>query len=73
MPSLLVYIASFFTKEESATRFAIVFSVAAMSQSFSELISDYVSQADHVHGLSGWQWYYIMEGVTGLIMGIATW
>ncbi|KAJ3368838.1 hypothetical protein HDU91_000261 [Kappamyces sp. JEL0680] len=72
VPCILVYISSFYTKEETATRLACVFSFAAISQSFSELISDYVSQADHLHGLSGWQWYYITEGLNGLLMGIAT-
>ena len=64
---------SFYTKEESATRIAYVMSMAALSQSFSELISDYTAQIKNSGGLSGWQWFYVIEGIIGLILAVATW
>ena len=70
---ILVYIVSFFTREESATRVAYVISVASISQSFSELLSDYISQSPSKLGLSGWQWVYVIEGIIGCVMGIVTW
>jgi hypothetical protein len=47
-------------------------SISAVSQSFSELISEYAAQFDNSGGLSGWQWFYIIEGILGISMAIIT-
>ncbi len=73
VPCIVVYLLSYYTREETATRFAYVISVASVSQSFSELLSDYASQAPSHLGLSGWQWFLLMEGISGIIMGAIVW
>eukprot|EP00842_Homolaphlyctis_polyrhiza_P000451 jgi/Hompol1/1406/HPOL_001474-RA len=73
VPSILVYMVYFYTKEELATRFSYVISSATAASSVSGLFTHYISRADGSAGLAGWQWTFIMEGMIGIVMGVVTW
>ncbi|OAJ36921.1 hypothetical protein BDEG_21021 [Batrachochytrium dendrobatidis JEL423] len=55
VPCILLYVVSFYTKEELATRFSYIISSATAVSSASGLITHYLARADGVMGLAGWQ------------------
>ncbi|KAH6579915.1 hypothetical protein BASA61_009901 [Batrachochytrium salamandrivorans] len=59
--------------EELATRLSYIISCASAVASMSGLITHYLSRADGILGLSGWQWVFVVQGVLGIVMGAVTW
>ncbi|KAL5032970.1 hypothetical protein RTP6_000994 [Batrachochytrium dendrobatidis] len=72
VPCILLYVVSFYTKEELATRFSYIISSATAVSSASGLITHYLARADGVMGLAGWQWTFIVQGFLGVTMGCIT-
>ncbi|KAJ8326855.1 hypothetical protein O5D80_004290 [Batrachochytrium dendrobatidis] len=72
VPCILLYVVSFYTKEELATRFSYIISSATAVSSASGLITHYLARADGVMGLAGWQWTFIVQGLLGVTMGCIT-
>jgi MFS family permease len=70
---IIVYLVSFYTKEESATRFSYVFVGSSVAEALFELISNSASRADEQMDLSGWQWVFVVEGLVMIFLGIFTW
>lgn len=72
LPCIVIYIVSFYTKEESATRFTYVIGLALVMQAFCGLFSHYVSRAEGYIGLAGWQLVYLLDGLFGISIGTLT-
>jgi MFS transporter, ACS family, tartrate transporter len=72
MPCIIVYIVSFYTKEESATRFTLVFGGASVAEVIFELLSNSASRADETMDVTGWQWVFVLEGFLVIFLGIVT-
>ncbi|OQV04535.1 hypothetical protein CLAIMM_09398 [Cladophialophora immunda] len=69
-PGALFLLSIFYTRKEIATRIAILYSANILSTAFSGLIAAAIfSTIDGAHGIEGWRWLFIIEGV--VTFGIA--
>jgi Major Facilitator Superfamily len=80
VPCIMLYIVYFYTKEETAVRFASIICVAASMQAACGFFSHHVSRTDFSSNLSGWQSVFLLDGVFfylnqmfGIVMGVITW
>lgn len=70
-PGIVFLLGSWYTKEELGTRTAVFVAGSQMSGAFSGLISGAISQhLDGVHGMRGWKWLFIIEGLIAVVIGI---
>lgn len=63
-PGALYMLSLFYTRKEIATRISILYSGNIIATAFSGLIAAATfNTLDGAHGLSGWRWLFIIEGV----------
>lgn len=63
-PGAIYMLSIFYTRKEIATRLSILYSGNIFATSFSGLIAAAVfNTIDGAHGLDGWQWLFIIEGL----------
>ncbi|KAF2015180.1 MFS general substrate transporter [Aaosphaeria arxii CBS 175.79] len=63
-PGALYLLSLFYTRKEIATRLSVLYSGNIFATSFSGLIAEATfSTLDGVHGLAGWKWLFIIEGI----------
>ncbi|ODN99098.1 hypothetical protein I350_07253 [Cryptococcus amylolentus CBS 6273] len=70
-----VYLNSvFYTKKQMALRTAILYSGSQIGNAFGGLFALAILQLDGAHGLEGWRWLFIVEGIitVGLALTFAT-
>ncbi|KAG1145273.1 hypothetical protein G6F37_005701 [Rhizopus arrhizus] len=70
-PGIIFLLGSWYTKEELAMRTCVFVAGSQVSGAFSGLISGAISQnLDGVHGMRGWKWLFIIEGLIAVVIGI---
>jgi hypothetical protein len=69
-PSLVLYMSSFYQREELALRNCYLFIAACMSGVIGGLIATGFLKMDGLRGLAGWRWLYIIEGALTIVVGI---
>ncbi|KAF9067838.1 major facilitator superfamily domain-containing protein [Rhodocollybia butyracea] len=69
-PGIVLYLSSFYTRDELAFRVAIFFSSASLSGAFSGLLAAAIINMDGLAGRPGWAWIFILEGIFSSLMGI---
>ncbi|KAI0017566.1 nicotinamide mononucleotide permease [Xylariomycetidae sp. FL0641] len=67
-PGALYFLSLFYNRKQYAFRAAILFSGSQLGNAFGGLFAIGVLQLDGHHGLAGWRWLFLVEGVltTGL-------
>ncbi|KAI1845045.1 hypothetical protein JX266_008838 [Neoarthrinium moseri] len=72
-PGALYTLSIFYTRKEIATRLSILYSGNIFATAFAGLIAAATFRTlDGVHGLAGWKWLFIIEGIVTLgVAGIA--
>ncbi|KAH8668811.1 major facilitator superfamily domain-containing protein [Xylariales sp. PMI_506] len=70
-PGLNVYLTFFYTKRELAMRVGYLFVSAAIAGSLGGLLAYGIGFMQGLHGLSGWRWIMIIEGLPTFCLGIA--
>lgn len=69
-PGIVFLLGSWYTKEELGTRTAVFVAGSQVSGAFSGLISGAISTTlDGAHGMRGWKWLFIIEGLIAVIIG----
>ncbi|KAI8919411.1 hypothetical protein PhCBS80983_g03777 [Powellomyces hirtus] len=69
LPGLMLYILSFYTREEWATRMSWVVSSATIAVSFLGVFADWGSQFDGTKGLQTWRWMFVCTGILSMVAG----
>lgn len=69
-PSLVLYMSSFYQREELAVRNCYLFIAACLSGVVGGLIATGFLKMDGLQGLRGWRWLYIIEGAITVVVGI---
>lgn len=70
-PGVLFYLSKWYTKSELNLRMSIFYSGSLISGAFGNLIAaGILNGLNHKHGLSPWQWLYIIEGSITVFIGI---
>ena len=71
-PGALYMLATFYTRQEIATRISILFTANICGTAFAGLIAIGVFQMDQIAGLTGWRWLFIIQGVITFVISVAS-
>ncbi|KAL2204818.1 MFS general substrate transporter [Sarocladium strictum] len=70
-PGVLYLLSSWYTRAELGKRFAIFYAAAVLSGAFGGLLAGGITSGLHdAHGITGWRWLFIVEGVATVGVGI---
>ncbi|KAJ3025634.1 UNVERIFIED_CONTAM: hypothetical protein HDU68_006918 [Siphonaria sp. JEL0065] len=70
IPATLVYLGSFYKKNELATRLSWFWGVQALAGAISGLMASGLLQLEGVNGLQGWRWLFLVDGIITIFSGI---
>jgi ACS family tartrate transporter-like MFS transporter len=68
-PGVILYLKSWFPAEARARTVAWFMTAAALSAVVGGPISGALLELNNKHGLAGWQWMFLLEGVPAIVMG----
>ena len=68
-PGMIFYLRSWFPADARARTVAWFMTAATLSPVIGGPISGALLEANNPHGLAGWQWMFLMEGIPAIIMG----
>lgn len=68
-PGAFFYLSMFYTRKQIAFRTAILYSGSQLGNAFGTLLAIGITQLDGSHGLAGWRWLFLIEGI--LTIGLA--
>lgn len=68
-PGALYLLSTFYTRKQLALRTGILYSGSQLGNAFGGLFALAILELDGAHGLEGWRWLFIVEGV--MTVGIA--
>lgn len=69
-PGLVFYQTFWYRPEERSLRIAAFISTSLLAGAFNGAVAYAVGQINDVHGLSGWQWLFILEGIPSCAAGL---
>ncbi|CAG8937251.1 unnamed protein product [Penicillium salamii] len=69
-PGALFYLSLFYSKKQFALRTAILYSGSQLGNAFGGLLAVAILKLDGVHGLEGWRWLFLVEGVATIGLAI---
>ncbi|KAF8183429.1 MFS general substrate transporter [Pholiota molesta] len=69
-PGIVLYLSSFYTREELSLRIAFFFSAASLSGAFSGLLAAAIDNMNGIGGKPAWAWIFILEGLFTVCFGI---
>ncbi|MEJ0100312.1 MAG: MFS transporter [Pseudomonadota bacterium] len=73
LPGILYYLSLWFPKTERASAISWFMLGIPLSTVFGGPIAGMLMSLDGWHGLRGWQWLFLLEGLPAVLLGIATW
>ncbi|WRT70486.1 uncharacterized protein IL334_007484 [Kwoniella shivajii] len=68
-PGVIYLMSAWYVKREFATRIGILYIGQQMGNAFGGLIAAGVLKLNGVHGIAGWRWLFIVEGVATIGIG----
>jgi ACS family tartrate transporter-like MFS transporter len=72
-PGVIYYLTLWLPRPVRARMMALFLMALPVCNSLGSPISANILLLDHVAGLRGWQWLFILEGSPAILLGIATW
>ncbi|SPJ79099.1 related to putative tartrate transporter [Fusarium torulosum] len=72
-PGLVYYLTFWYKPEERSVRVATILASATLAGAFGGAIAYGVGHMNQVHGLSGWRWLFILEGIPSVLSSILVW
>ena len=73
LPGIIFYLSQWFPKGERAGAVSWFMLGIPLSAVFGNPISSSLLELDGWHGLHGWQWLFVIEGLPAVLLGVATW
>ncbi|KZT40141.1 MFS general substrate transporter [Sistotremastrum suecicum HHB10207 ss-3] len=70
LPGLILYLSSFYKREQLNLRVAFLFTATSLAGAFSGLLAAAISNMNGDRGKPGWAWIFILEGVFTVVFGI---
>ncbi|KAF9907440.1 hypothetical protein EC991_010904 [Linnemannia zychae] len=67
-PGPVYIISMWYARNEQAIRVALFFSASTVAGAFGGLLAYGISHMDGLHGLTGWQWIFIIEGIPTIVV-----
>ncbi len=71
-PGMILYLTYWFPPETRARAVATFMTATAIAGVIGGPVSGALLQLDGWHGLAGWQWLFLVEGVPAVLLGVAT-
>lgn len=68
-PGALFYLSMFYTRKQFAFRAAVLYSGSQLGNAFGTLLAIGITKLDGSHGLAGWRWLFLIEGI--ITIGLA--
>jgi MFS family permease len=62
-PGAIFLLSLFYTKKQMALRTAILYSGSQVGNAFGGLFALAILELDGAHGIKGWRWLFIVEGI----------
>ncbi|KAI0187491.1 major facilitator superfamily domain-containing protein [Astrocystis sublimbata] len=72
-PGLVYYLTFWYRTDERSVRVAFILSSATLAGAFGGAIAYGVGNINQVHGLSGWRWLFILEGIPSVLSSLFVW
>ncbi|KAG2227553.1 hypothetical protein INT45_002238 [Circinella minor] len=72
-PGVLFFLTLFYKKNEMATRIALFWGSSVIAHSFAGVLAYAILRLRGAHGMTGWQWLFIVEGVPTVVVAIIAW
>jgi MFS transporter, ACS family, tartrate transporter len=73
LPGILYYLSQWFPKQERARAVSWFMLGIPLSTVFGGPLAGVLLGLDGWHGLQGWQWLFVLEGLPAVVFGIVTW
>jgi MFS transporter, ACS family, tartrate transporter len=73
LPGILYYLSQWFPKAERARAVSWFMIGIPLSTVFGGPIAGMLLGLDGWHGLQGWQWLFVLEGLPAVLLGVITW
>jgi ACS family tartrate transporter-like MFS transporter len=73
LPGILFYLGRWFPKQERARAVSWFMLGIPLSTVFGGPLAGLLLGLDGWHGLAGWQWLFVLEGVPAIVLGFVTW
>jgi ACS family tartrate transporter-like MFS transporter len=73
LPGILYYLAQWFPKHERARAVSWFMIGIPLSTVFGGPVAGMLLGLDGWHGLQGWQWLFVLEGLPAVLFGVVTW
>jgi ACS family tartrate transporter-like MFS transporter len=73
LPGILYYLSAWFPKAERARAVSWFMLGIPLSTVFGGPLAGMILGLDNVHGLQGWQWLFVLEGLPAVLFGVVTW
>jgi ACS family tartrate transporter-like MFS transporter len=73
LPGILYYLGAWFPKAERARAVSWFMLGIPLSTVFGGPLAGALLGLDGWHGLQGWQWLFVIEGLPAVLLGVATW
>lgn len=71
-PGALFYLSLFYNRKQFALRTALLYAGSQLGNAFGGLFAIAILKLDGVHGIDGWRWLFIIEGVAVLAPALRT-
>lgn len=72
-PGVLYHLSFWYPAGNLPLRIAVFYSFGVFSGTASGFLAYAISFMDGMHGLSGWQWMFILEGIPAVCLGVVAW
>lgn len=73
LPGVLLYMTFWFPSAHRARANAFFMIAMPVTSALGAIVSGYLLKLDGLHGLHGWQWLFMLEGLPSALLGIAVW
>jgi len=73
LPGVLLYMTFWFPAAYRARANALFMIAMPVTSALGAIVSGYLLKLNGVHGLHGWQWLFMLEGLPSVLLGVAVW
>lgn len=72
IPDLVLWLSYFYTGRELPIRLSFFWTALSVTTIVTSLLAFAIFHLDGVHGMAGWRWLFLLEGLITLLIGIAS-
>lgn len=70
LPGIILWVGSWYPRPMQGRRFSILYCTVSLTGAFGGLLATAINNLDGRHGIPGWRWIFIVEGVVTIGLGL---